>query len=94
MQDVLTEKQVAELLDCEPTTIQEKARNGDLPAVKFGRSWIFPKTALLQSLHQDAMRNRTPARLPSGQVFGFALVTPNQRQRQPQRRTPPALPPL
>ena len=89
--DVLTEQDVAALLDCEQSTVQEKARNGDLPGVKFGRSWVFPKTSLLQSLHADAMRNLTPVRLPNGHAFGFDMHT-----IQPQRRRgpPPTLPPL
>jgi excisionase family DNA binding protein len=37
MNDVLNENEVAEILDCEPATVKEKARNGELPAVKFGR---------------------------------------------------------
>jgi hypothetical protein len=40
MNDVLNENEVAEILDCEPATVKEKARNGELPAVKFGRSWL------------------------------------------------------
>jgi excisionase family DNA binding protein len=90
--DVLTEQDVAELLDCEKSTVQKKARNGDLPGVKFGRSWVFPKTALLQSLHADAMRNRSPVRLPNGHAHGFAFVS--SRPQQQRRGTPPALPPL
>lgn len=90
MKEVLTEQEVAELLDCEKSTVQEKARSGDLPGIKFGRSWVFPKTALLQSLHADAMRNRTPVRLPNGQAFGFALFASSPEKQR--RRTPPALP--
>lgn len=58
MNDVLSEAEVAVILDCEPKTIQEKARNGTLPAVKFGRSWIFPRNALLQSLNEMALANK------------------------------------
>ena len=64
MNDVLSETQVAELLDCEPKTVQEKARLGELPGLKFGRSWIFPKSALLEALHQKALEKpsmKTPA---------------------------------
>jgi len=38
---VLSKEQVAALLACEENTVEEKARNGELPAVKIGRSWVF-----------------------------------------------------
>lgn len=58
MNDVLDETEVAALLDCEPSTVKEKAREGDLPGVKYGRSWRFPRTALLEALHAKAMANK------------------------------------
>lgn len=82
MNDVLNEQEVADILDCEPSTVQEKARLGELPAVKFGRSWRFPRTALLASLHDKALANK-PKPAPARAV-----------QKQPVSRVPPALPRL
>jgi excisionase family DNA binding protein len=62
--DVLDEIEAAELFDCEPSTIQEKARNGELPGVKIGRSWRFPRTALLEVLHTKALANMQPKKEP------------------------------
>lgn len=90
MKDVLNEQEVADLLDCETSTVQEKARVGELPGLKFGRSWIFPRSALLQSLHQKAMENRAPKRLPNGSAFGFHQIS----ARTIQPRSPPVLPPI
>jgi excisionase family DNA binding protein len=39
----LTSKQVAEILDCSPDTVNEFARKSVLPAVKKGRQWRFRK---------------------------------------------------
>ncbi|MDO9235965.1 MAG: helix-turn-helix domain-containing protein [Aquabacterium sp.] len=61
MKDILTEEDVAEILGCEIQTIQEKARSGELPGVKFGRPWRFPRTALLEALHTKAMANKSKA---------------------------------
>jgi excisionase family DNA binding protein len=61
MNDVLNESEAADLLDCEPSTVQEAARRGELPAVKFGRSWRFPRGALLVALDQKAMANMVNA---------------------------------
>ena len=80
MNDILTEKEVADLLDCEPTTVQEKARLGELPAIKFGRSWRFPRVALLESLNARALANK-PKAAPMKAVQIGAV-----------RRRPPALP--
>lgn len=58
MNDVLNETEVAAILDCEPKTVQDKARTGELPAIKFGRSWVFPRSALLQKLNELALANK------------------------------------
>lgn len=83
MKDVLDEVEFAELLECEPTTVQEQARRGELPGVKIGRGWIFPRTAILEALHQKAMDNmRKPATAAPRAI----------KKPQPLRRVPPVLP--
>lgn len=57
MSDVLTTDEVADLLECEPKTIEEKLRRGELPGVKFGRSWMLPRQALLETLNDLARKN-------------------------------------
>ena len=83
MNDILTEKEVADLLDCEPTTVQEKARTADLPGLKYGRSWVFPRAALMEALHAKALA-RTPAKAEPVATF----------IKQGQRKAPPVLPTL
>ena len=84
MKDILSDIEVAEILDCETTTVHEKARTGELPGVKFGRSWRFPRTALLEVLHQRAMQNK-PKATP------VAVAHPVNTKV---RKLPPALPSL
>ncbi len=55
MDEILTVEQVAGLLDCEPGTVQNKARDNELPAIKFGRSWVFPRVALMDALNAKAV---------------------------------------
>ena len=90
MNDILTEKEVAELLDCEPATAQARARDGKVPAVKWGRSWCFPKVALLEAINEQARQNmqRTEADRPRAK----AMVL--QPERDSQRKAPPVLPSL
>ena len=40
---VLNSKDVAEILDCSPDTVNELARKSILPAFKKGRQWRFRK---------------------------------------------------
>lgn len=84
MTTLITETQAAEMLDCEPCTVQEKLRNGELPGVKLGRSWRIPLTALMEALHAKAMANMAtkPRKSP------VAIVKPITARR------PPALPRL
>ena len=81
---VLSEEEVATILVCEPSTIQEKARLGELPAVKIGRSWCFPLVPLLESLNAKAKANEQKAPRNPG---GVAIIASKTRQ-------PPTLPSL
>lgn len=87
MNDILDETEVAQLLDCEPRTVQEKARTGELPAVKFGRSWRFPRSALLQSLHELALKN---SHVPQHEG-PKAVAVPAANSKPSRRRTLPTL---
>lgn len=86
MNDVLDENEVAAILDCQPLTVQEKARNGELPAIKYGRSWRFPRVALLDALNRQALQHTTHKPKPTPK----AILHPAQKTR----RTPPVLPSL
>lgn len=59
MNDILTETEVAALLDCEPSTAQAMAREGKVPAIKAGRSWLFPRQALIDWANEQARQNMT-----------------------------------
>lgn len=82
MSDILSKDEVASMLDCEPSTVEEKARNHELPGVKIGRSWLFPRQALMQRLNEMALAQPTQPR-PQG------VIKSSQK-----RRAPPTLPPL
>jgi excisionase family DNA binding protein len=64
---ILSRDQVAAMLDCEPDTVDIAARNGVLPGLKFGRSWVFPQAALLEFLNQRAL-SELPGRNPIGKA--------------------------
>ena len=89
-QTVLDVDQVAELLRCEPTTVQEQARRGELPGLKLGRDWVFPVGTLLRRLDELALEGAAKRRQP---VRPAAVAVPVAASRAP-RRAPPLLPSL
>jgi excisionase family DNA binding protein len=54
---IMTSEQVAELLRCSSRTVEEHARNGSLPGVKYGDGWVFPAEALLEAVNEAARGN-------------------------------------
>lgn len=84
MNDLLLKQEAAELLQCSEETIESMARNQELPAVKFGRGWIFHRGTLMQTIADMSLQNlkRQPAATPKAVVMAAPRI----------RRAPPALP--
>lgn len=55
MRKVMTVDDVAHYLGVVPGTIYRKARRGEIPAVKMGKIWRFPREALDRWLNDTAM---------------------------------------
>jgi nitrogen PTS system EIIA component len=47
--------EVAKYLRVVPDTIYRKARRGEIPAVKMGKVWRFPKETIDKWLHESAL---------------------------------------
>ncbi len=86
--EVFASEDLAKMLHCSVTTIDERALRGDLPGLKFGHGWIFPAGALFQRLNElaleEARRRGQPAPRPSH------ILRPVEKRK----KTPPALPKL
>jgi excisionase family DNA binding protein len=52
---VYTADQAAEMLGCSAKTVEEMARDGRLPGLKPGGSWVFPAGALARRLDELAL---------------------------------------
>ena len=52
---VMNVDEVARYLRVVPDTIYRKARRGEIPAVKMGKVWRFPKETLDKWLHDAAL---------------------------------------
>lgn len=48
-EDLLTARQVADLLHMHVKRVQLLARQGKLPTVRHGRRWLFPRAAILSA---------------------------------------------
>lgn len=53
--NTLTIPEVAKILLCDDETAAERVNKGDLPGVKFGRSWVIPAAAFFQRLNELAL---------------------------------------
>lgn len=85
--DVLTAESAAPQLGCEPSTLEEMARNGEVPAIKLGRGgWVFPRRAFEDRLNELAIEQAKKRREP---VRPVGAVVDARR-----RKGPPTLPRL
>lgn len=92
--DILTTGQTARLLRCQPQTIEAAARRRELPGLKFGREWVFPRAALLEVLNRKALAALRPepdAHAQDGNPTSKA-VPPMPPARRGGRRLPPHWP--
>lgn len=64
--DFLTVEQVAEMFDCSTETIELETREKRLPGLKLGRSWRYPRAALLQVLNARALAEMNDKPPPPG----------------------------
>ena len=62
MQKVMRVEEVAKYLGVVPDTVYRKARRGEIPAVKMGKIWRFPKDALDQWLNETALNSISPVK--------------------------------
>jgi excisionase family DNA binding protein len=53
MENFLTAEEVAELLKLSPYTIREYAKDGKIPAIKFGRMWRFSPQAIKKWIEKE-----------------------------------------
>lgn len=96
--EVLTVAQVAELLDCSADTIEQRTRDRQLPGLQYGRSWVYPREALLDVLRQQALAHVRPAAPapasppPAPKVLPIVPRPPQRGGHRQRGRTPAPLP--
>ena len=88
MQAILTSDDVAKILHCERTTVEECMRRGELPGFKFGRTWLVPEEALSGHLNALALSEAEKRR-----VRAVPMAVAVQCKPKRQRPVLPQLPP-
>lgn len=83
---IITVDQAADMLGCEPRTLEERLASGEFPGVKYGRSWRIVTTAMLQYLNEEATRN-----VGRKQPAANAAVLKTEPAAKRPRRGPPTL---
>ena len=81
--EILKASELAEILGCAVSTIEERARNRQLPGLKFGDGgWVFPTRATVEILNHMGLARMEVQEKPAA-VLELAS-----------KRTPPTLPSL
>lgn len=74
MADLLTTRQVTQLLKIDRTTIYRMVESGQLPAIRVGKQWRFAQAAIEQLLHAPAATNGAKT-LPQDKTAAVTEVT-------------------
>ena len=78
--EVLDVEEASKYLRCSAYTVEGRARSGDLPASKFGDSWIFPRAAFFERVNEiaktEAMFRRAKAMRPAAVAKGLEARGP------------------
>lgn len=66
--EIFTTEEVAQMMGCAPSTIEEHARNRVLPGIRMGREWRFPREAFMKAINTlaitGALHRESPKRKP------------------------------
>lgn len=87
--EILNVPEVAELLGCAEATLEEATRRGELPGLAYGRSWIYPRDALLKVLNDQALAEMAARKAPAPSVR--PTTAPPSPRPGKRRNVPPSL---
>jgi excisionase family DNA binding protein len=83
LEPILSVETAAQLLQCQPGTVEDLCRAGTLPGHKFGTGWVLPTAAFLHRVNEIALEKSAERRM---------LPQPAAVQMpRPEKRRPPTL---
>lgn len=80
---IYTAEQAAALLGCSVNTVEEMARQGQLPGIKPGGGWVFPAGALALRLDELAIDEAERRRRPRPATATTSLARAGKTKRGP-----------
>ncbi len=83
MQEILTIDQVADVLLCDKDTAAACLNSGELPGLKFGRSWVIPAVSFYQRLNELAIEAANERRNKSLPNVRFQGGQPQKKRGRP-----------
>ncbi len=79
---ILDAQEAADLLHCSAKSIENHARSGRLPGIKFGDGWIFSSELLVETVKklsiEEAEKRSKPAR-----PMGILVGSPKSKRKPP-----------
>lgn len=91
--EIFTTEEVAQMMGCAPSTIEEHARNRVLPGIRMGHEWRFPREAFMKAINTLAVTGELHRESPKRKAK--AVTTEKGKGAKPSRRSPiPELPTL
>jgi len=66
MKPIMLSRDVAEILDCEPGTVDAYARNRKLPVVKIAGGWVFTPETLIPAINRMIEEHMNDRPKPAG----------------------------
>ncbi len=79
--ETIDSDECAALLRCTSEQVEELARAGEIPGLKFGRGWLFVRSDLLAYLAEKARREADERR--AKRQPGVTPITAKPKRRQP-----------
>lgn len=79
MNPILTAAETAKLLCCSVRTVEDHARAGRLPGVKFGDGWIFSADLLIEAVKKLSLEAVKPKADSAPKAVGMVPAKPKQR---------------
>lgn len=98
--EVLTVDHMAALLGCEPGRVEEAVRRRELPFVRYGRTAVFPRDAVITQLNRQALAalegraqdgSQTPQRTVRQRPALQAVPAPKPPNKRPRGQSPAPL---
>jgi hypothetical protein len=82
LKPILDTQETADLLHCSVRSVENHARSGRLPGVKFGEGWIFSSELIVETVKKLSLEEAEKRSKPV-KPFGVFVGTPKRKRKLP-----------